>query len=282
MKRLAAASAVLLVAGVSLERASADTLGSGGAWNGAYAGVELGGEFAKTNWRTTGYNDSPYSFLALGPDGTQNQSFTGAGLRAGVFAGYNFQFGPWVVGPEASFGFADASKRHQGLPGCQGNVLTNCNTGGDIIPANPTADDYVKVDPTWDANIRGRIGYLVSPDLLLFGTAGLAMQELKVSGGCRAIAYDPVCAGVSMGGTGEVMSQTNTDLVLGWTAGAGVEAKLDDHWHLRGEYRYSGFSSVSGTFFAGSPSGTYTGWDAYHYKVSLETHVATLGLAYQF
>jgi outer membrane immunogenic protein len=269
----------LLVAGLPLGGASAQGLipeQAWGGWDGFYAGAELGGQVAHSDWKATGIDDLFPGVVA--PDGTSPATVSGDGVRGGVFGGYTWQFGKWVVGPELGFGAADDGQRHSGLPGC--GSVHSCNGGTPPLPANPLADDFVKVDPTWDANVRGRLGYLLTPGLLIFASGGVALQEIDISGGCRAALWDPLCAGPPFGNN-QTKTQTNSSLLLGWTAGLGLEAKLDDHWHLRSEYRYAGFSSTSGTFWAGQPAGI-EGWDAYHYRVSLDTQTVTVGLSYRF
>jgi outer membrane immunogenic protein len=279
MHRVATTATALLVAGLPLAGASAQGLipdSAWGGWDGFYVGAEVGGKVASADWRATGANDLFPGVVV--PDATGHPTLTGGGLRGGVYGGYTWQFGKWVLGPDFDFGLADDSVRRKGLPGC--SSVTSCNGSTPPLPTDPMADDFVKVNPTWDANVRGRLGYLLTPNLLAFASGGMALQEVEISGGCRAALWDTLCAGPPFG-DGQTKTQTNTSLLLGWTAGAGLEARLDDHWRLRGEYRYSGFSPTSGTFWAGQPTGI-EGWNTYHYKVSLQTQVATVGLSYQF
>ena len=57
----------------------------------------------------------------------------------------------------------------------------------------------------------------------------------------------------------------------GWTLGAGAEFALDDHWTLKGEYRYfDGGDEVYGVGFAG---GT---------KYDLQIHTVRFGINYGF
>ncbi len=79
-----------------------------------------------------------------------------------------------------------------------------------------------------DGTLRARLGVAATENLLIYGTAGGAAERLKVSD----------AAG----------SDTNT--MLGWTAGAGVDAKLTDKIFGRVEYRYTKFGSE--TFNTGS------------------------------
>ncbi|NTF42000.1 outer membrane protein [Rhizobium rhizogenes] len=71
----------------------------------------------------------------------------------------------------------------------------------------------------WDASGRARVGYALDRTLF-FTTAGLAAAGGKV---------DAPAIG------------KKDDILIGWTAGGGVEHALTDNILLRGEYRYSDF-----------------------------------------
>jgi len=76
-----------------------------------------------------------------------------------------------------------------------------------------------KADLQWDASGRARVGYAFDRTLL-FATAGIAATGGKV---------DAPAIG------------KKDDILIGWTAGAGVERALTDNILVRGEYRYSDF-----------------------------------------
>src|SRR6185312_14587303 len=84
----------------------------------------------------------------------------------------------------------------------------------------------------WFGTVRGRVGFLVTPQWLLYGTGGLAYGETKSSftttdltGGC--VPNGTLCAtGASSG------------VSTGWTAGAGAEAMLAPNWSAKVEYLY--------------------------------------------
>jgi outer membrane immunogenic protein len=81
-----------------------------------------------------------------------------------------------------------------------------------------------------DGSLRGRLGYAVSPNILPYVTAGGAAQSLKVTEG-----------GVK-----------DSNTMLGWTAGAGVDVKVTDNVFVRGEYRYTDFGSETFTTGGGT------------------------------
>lgn len=79
------------------------------------------------------------------------------------------------------------------------------------------------------ASVRGRVGGYVRPDLLLYGTGGVAFLGVEYDG-----LVSPV-TGLEFGGS---------DTVVGWTAGAGAEFD----WHgivLFGEYLFASYDTFS-------------------------------------
>ena len=77
----------------------------------------------------------------------------------------------------------------------------------------------------WDASVRGRIGYLVKPDLLVYGTGGIAWQSIDVSGTCENTLSDPTCLLSPPFGA---KTQTDRSILTGWTLGAGIEREHRD------------------------------------------------------
>ncbi len=72
-----------------------------------------------------------------------------------------------------------------------------------------------------EGSLRARLGYAVADPILLYATAGGAASAQRI--------YD--AAG------------TATGTALGWTAGAGMDAKLTDNVFGRVEYRYTDFGA---------------------------------------
>ncbi|OBZ97561.1 membrane protein (plasmid) [Pararhizobium polonicum] len=73
----------------------------------------------------------------------------------------------------------------------------------------------------WDASGRGRVGYAWDRTLF-FATAGVAAAGAKID----------------VPGAGK-----KDDILIGWTAGGGIEHALTDNILVRGEYRYSDFGN---------------------------------------
>ncbi|RUY84230.1 porin family protein, partial [Mesorhizobium sp. M7A.F.Ca.CA.001.12.2.1] len=85
-------------------------------------------------------------------------------------------------------------------------------------------DSGVNSKAGFEGSLRARLGYAVTPEILLYGTGGLAGRSLKVE--------DDVYG-------------SDRATLLGWTAGLGTDIKLTDNVFGRVEYRYTDFGSKS-------------------------------------
>ncbi len=93
-----------------------------------------------------------------------------------------------------------------------------------------------------EGSLRARIGYAATQDILLYGTGGVAVGRVEV--------------------TNAAGSDTNT--VVGWTAGAGVDAKLTEQVFGRLEYRYTDYADK-----VFNPGGAAANVDANHSRLML-------------
>lgn len=118
------------------------------------------------------------------------------GFLMGAFGGYNWQAGNIVAGAEADIGYSWAEGSNAGF---------NSESG-------------------LEGSLRARLGYVVSPNILLYATAGGAAKDLEIT---------------APGGA----SDNNT--MLGWTAGAGADVMVTENVFGRVEYRYTDFGSES-------------------------------------
>lgn len=140
----------------------------------------------------------PYAgvFLGYGFSGESDVGGTNVdtdGFLGGAFLGYNYQMENFVLGAEGDIGYS-------GVEGDNGDLDVK---GG------------------FEGSLRARLGYAVSPDILIYGTAGGALKNIEVS---NAVGED-----------------SNT--ALGWTAGVGTDIKLTESVFGRVEYRYTDFGS---------------------------------------
>ena len=162
-------------------------------WTGFYVGAQVG----------YAWGNADHSVLA----GTGTGSSDPDGVVGGVFAGYNYDFHPFVVGVEAD---VEASRAE-----------------GDFF--NPAGASLAgSTDLNWQGSLRARVGYSFDR-ALIYATAGAAYGNFDFQGG-------PIPA---------TQGEFSKDL-WGWTAGAGVEYAFTDNIIARLEYRYTDFGSTSG------------------------------------
>jgi len=146
------------------------------------------------------------------------------GAYAGVLGGYGWGTGSidndgWIGGGFVGF---NANLTPHIVIGLEGDASLTSKSG---------SDGTTTVRNPWDATLRGRIGF-GSDKWLLYGTAGLAAGEVKATT------------------TGVTESETK----VGWTAGAGIEAKVSEKTTVRVEYRHTDLGTAT---FASNPPLTY-------------------------
>jgi len=219
-------------------------------WTGVYFGGDVGGAFTSANatWTPLGPG-----FPAVPISGSTG----GSAFAGGFFAGYNYQFSQsFVVGIEGDWTGMRAG----------GAVNQPWSFGGGVIPTTATS---LSSEVEWAATIRGRLGYLIWPNLLIYGTGGGAWGKVEYGASAIGTAF-AYSAGAAF---------TNTE--SGWVAGGGIEWAPFTGFGLlfRVEYLYYDFSSgQSVTAFAPgfpvNPSG-FT-WTA------PTMSVARFGMSYKF
>jgi outer membrane immunogenic protein len=243
-------------------------------WTGLYIGGNVGAKWADTTWTATSLSD----IAAKRIDASSPRDFNSVGLRAGGYLGYNWQFArQWVTGIEGDIAWADRTATAAGLPGCAEPIASTCVPAGFTSGPGPGFDlSSVKVG--WDASVRARLGFLVAPQLLLYGTGGIAWQQLETSGACQHSAPDPLCL-IARGNPFSTV--TNSTVRTGWTAGGGLETNITGHWLARAEYRFSDFGTWNNVFNFNVPGET-PGFDTYRFHLRATTQIATFGLAYKF
>ncbi|MER8663525.1 porin family protein [Mesorhizobium sp. M1148] len=139
---------------------------------------------------SAGYGFSGHAKVQDGGPDIKTRGFVG-----GVFGGYQWQQENFVYGAEADLGY-------NGVKGDSGGVNSK---GG------------------FEGSLRARLGYAVTPEILLYGTGGGALKNQKVS----------------------VPGDSDSNTMLGWTAGVGTDIKITDNVFGRVEYRYTDFGSKS-------------------------------------
>jgi outer membrane immunogenic protein len=165
------------------------------------------------------------------------------------------------VGFEGDFGFADHTASLQGF---------GFSPGAFAFARSESSSFAVRT--TWDANLSGRVGFLVTPTTLLYATAGAAWQHFDVISTCSNNGGSPGCSGLLP------LVVTNSATKAGWTAGLGAETMLSGNWFARAEYRYADLGTSSFTLTR-NISGAFVSTD---FDIALRTHTAIFGVAYKF
>jgi outer membrane immunogenic protein len=260
-------------------------------WTGVYLGAGIGVRASTT----TANLDSATSggFDLVGP-ACNNKFMTGCYLSDPLngtaflfnpYSGFNWQFATyWVGGIEGNFGLADQKTTLAGqfAPGS-----TN------ITFSDGTANNTFSVRTTWDASLRGRVGYLVTPSFLLYGAAGPAWMHIEQASTCDSLltTTPAVFAGTCAPGLLTPAGITDSTTKLGFTVGAGGEARLWSNWFLRAEYRYADFGTVRFTdvrtctnaFITPVPGVSFgCGPITYTDELRVRTNTAIAGFAYKF
>jgi len=120
------------------------------------------------------------------------------GVIGGAQLGYNYQFRPkWVVGFEADI--QGSGQRGSGTfvtplsaQLCTDLVVFPPPVGCDeFTTGNGTAATGYEAKIGWFGTVRGRLGFLITDQVLLYGTGGLAYGRVEVSGNTNAFISFP-------------------------------------------------------------------------------------------
>jgi len=143
-------------------------------WDGLYIGGNLG------------YGETSFKETVSVPGASASASVHGNGVVGGFQVGYNKQYGTFVLGLETDFDLTSIE-----------------NTTSGLTTKLP-----------WFGTTRGRLGFLVNPSLLLYGTGGVAYGRVEQS----------------------VPGASTKTPGVGWAAGAGVQYAFTPQWSIGAEY----------------------------------------------
>ncbi|WP_158814167.1 outer membrane beta-barrel protein [Methylocapsa sp. S129] len=187
-----------------------DSVPSGPRWNGFTVGINGGGLWAPGQSETQIW--FPPSLVTTGIPGSY--SFSSRGLMVGGQAGFNKQWGSFVIGAVADYDLVGGAKTTQTASGAY--------TGEP--PATPfTTTQSQQLQSL--GTIRGRVGFTPIDDMLLYATAGLAFGQTRTS---TSLTFD----------SGAAYAGARSDTAVGWAAGGGVEYALGPQWSIGGEFLY--------------------------------------------
>jgi opacity protein-like surface antigen len=158
------------------------------------------------------------------------------GYNFGGDIGYNYQFGPYVLGVEADLG----AGRVNGGTAC-GPLLAGVGFG---VPAAPMFQMTCNDRATWMATATARVGYAWER-VLLYVKAGGAWTNLEASATCNESPLLLVLSAPNQSCSnpaGALSAGFNSSKTIsGWTVGYGTEFALTRNWSVRAEYNYISF-----------------------------------------
>jgi outer membrane immunogenic protein len=226
-------------------------------WSGFYIGGNIGYSWGRSS-DTSSLSNGAGTVLFTSAGSSNLDGVVGGGQ-----AGYNWQMQNWVWGLEADIQGTDEHGSRGftcGTSICRPAVIAAL--GPAVLGPAVSATLNQRID--WFGTVRGRIGVLASPKVLLYVTGGLAYGEVASNETIGALS--PLSA---------------TDTKAGYTVGAGIEGAIGGNWTAKLEYLYVDLGRVSGSFATTIPAlggGTLTS----SYNSRITDNVLRVGVNYKF
>lgn len=224
-------------------------------WGGCYAGINGGGGASASNFTTT-VNPGTYLGAADAAE-VNNDGIGSANISAfvgGGQVGCNWQSGTVVAGLEGDFDYFHSTSAFFNntnmLP-----VLAVPFTVGQSLTTN-----YL-------ATVRPRIGIAADRNFA-YVTGGVAFTTANYT--------ESYSDGSAPPGVGIASA---SKFLTGWTAGAGWEYALTDHWLIRFEYLFAAFPKTNALGAITEPG---VGTNTLHGSGDLVMQVARAGMNYKF
>jgi outer membrane immunogenic protein len=229
-------------------------------WTGFYAGLNAGYGFG-TNSQT---NSAYYQYGSLnhytgtdplvgGALGTNTFAMTQSGFIGGGQLGYNYQWGSNVViGIEADMQGAGIQGRSNsvGTAGVAGNYGPyNTESGlpyGNYSQSGP-AGQTINAGVNWMGTVRGRLGYLWTPTMLVYATGGLTYGGAYANVTAASVQSGAANSGRTDGNGNPINYITNqtffgggqrSSTLVGWNVGGGLEWMFMPNWSVKAEAIY--------------------------------------------
>jgi len=246
-------------------------------WTGFYAGLNAGGVF-DVNARSHSLAGDLFDDVnpaaagaAAAASASGKAEGTWANLIGGGQIGYNHRLSDiFVAGLEADI---------QGVPGSSGAVASSAGAADPLgTPTTMTTSGRIQHSLAYLGTVRGRVGVLVFPSLLVYGGAGLAYGGVNLS-----TAYSTAdLANVYGPGSGYASYSAAR---AGWTGAGGLEWMFAPRWSAKLEYVFFDLgTATTNTVIAGLNNTTGTTGYAYATSTSLRfsSNLVRAGLNYHF
>jgi outer membrane immunogenic protein len=233
-------------------------------WCGWYAGLNVGGAWSNASDPFFG-NAATALFFAANEFPT-SVSPNAKGVIGGGQIGYN-----WAASQNIIIGL-EADIQGSGLKG------TGTVTPGVVgpIPFAPFTTS-VEEHSNWFGTIRGRLGVVSTPNLLIYGTGGLAYGQTEAS-------FSTIATGFTLATCPFLFTCTvgnSSTTRAGWTAGGGFEWMFTPHWSIKAEYLYIDLGNQTATAFP-TPGGFANPGFTFSATARFRENIARAGVNWHF
>ena len=228
-------------------------------WTGFYGGVHIG--TGRSAGDAAANFDGDANLFGPGIDGgfiPGRLNVDVSGLLGGVQTGYNLRLTQHLVGGiEADVSWARID-----------------GAGTYVDPVSPGEySTTLERRVNWLGTLRGRLGFLLTPSVMLFGTGGLAVGDTTL----ELSANDPVCRYYQ--GCARTASSSSTH--YGWTAGGGWEYAISSAMTWKTEYQYVSLGTQSVTARDASVESAAPG-NFYTARSDFDLHTVRSGFNFKF
>jgi outer membrane immunogenic protein len=197
-------------------------------WTGCYLGLSIGGAWSDQSVFNSG--------SVVGNQASVSATLGGASGSVGAYGGCNWQFArAWVLGVEGEYSWTELK-----------DISTAPNLFLNGVPVGSGGINWSH-DLDRIGSIRGRFGYAVWPNALLFVSGGIAWEHSALAGLDAGIGGCPNCRAASV-----------DQLHDGFAVGGGIDwAPWSGDWIVRFEYLHYQFPGVSSAVLFGPNSVTF-------------------------
>lgn len=262
-------------------------------WTGFYVGLNAGGTWSESNWVNTASFPSfiTPAFPVAGPQYAAVSAFGASGwvpvgntggFIGGGQVGYNWQFAnAFVAGIEADIQGVATSSGNGSVASLIGPL------GGFFVPdvVGTSISSTKRLD--YLGTVRGRLGYLVTPTLLAYGTGGLAYGGVQSSTSIFQANTDSLFPPGPFLNPMAFGRGAFSDTRVGWTAGGGLEWMFWPNWSAKLEYLYYHLGNVTYSISPLVTTSTFAAAPVWSAVASQSTtrfngHIVRVGVNYHF
>lgn len=263
-------------------RAKAPVVVPATSWTGFYVGAHAGYGWRNPTVAFTANDPAAFAISCGGNFGSTcvpPGSFRGDGVLGGFQAGYNWQFNQsGLIGAEADFAWTSM----------RGQATSTFLMQPLLFPPG-TSTFRASEEVKWFGTVRGRLGWLPTSQLLIYGTAGFAYGRVNEDVVLNGQAGSNLGLGGFIHNCGNPAEAprcyvgSSSRIATGWAAGAGLEHALGNNVSIKAEYLYVNLGDVTTNAAVSpllvGPNQTASSFTASHRE---DFHVARVGVNYRF